>query len=83
LVIDDAGADAWWDEPVREDGKTIGWVTSGGYGHSVGKSLALAYIPADRARAGLAFTVEILGEQRPARIAFEPLFDPAGERMRG
>jgi dimethylglycine dehydrogenase len=36
---------------------------------------------AERGEAGL-FAVEIMGERRPARIALEPPFDPAGERMR-
>lgn len=64
--------------------RVVGWVTSGGYGHWVRLSLAQAYIPfalADRADEDL-FQVEILGRRYPARIALEPPFDPAGERMR-
>ena len=60
-------------------------MTSGGYGHSVGLSLAQGYLPAalaERDEAGL-FEVEILGVRRPARIAVEPPFDPDGTRMRG
>src|SRR5262245_34410159 len=63
----------------------VGWVTSGGYAHHVGKSLAQGYVPAALAEnqsEGL-FEVEILGHRRPARINVEPLFDPAGEKMRG
>ena len=72
------------DEPIWHDGKVIGWVTSGGYGHYVDRSLAQGYIPADsgrRLRDG-AFEIEILGERRKASILSEPLFDPAGARMR-
>jgi dimethylglycine dehydrogenase len=58
-------------------------VTSGGYAHHVGKSIALAYVPAELARANSGFEIEILGERRVATIAAEPLFDPRGERMRG
>jgi dimethylglycine dehydrogenase len=83
LVVDAADADAWFDEPVRQDGKTVGWVTSGGFGHSVGRSLALAYLPAERVQSNAAFTVDILGEHRAAVIAPEPVFDPTGARMRG
>lgn len=83
LMIDAHDADAFGDEPVRLDGTTIGWITSGGYGHTVGKSLAMAYIQADRVGTTSGLTVDILGEPRPATIAPEPPFDPAGERMRG
>jgi len=62
----------------------VGWVTSGGYGHFVGKSLAQAYVPAALSGSGEGglFEIEILGNRYPARIALEPPFDPAGERMR-
>ena len=59
-------------------------MTSGGYAHFVGKSLAQGYVPAALANdesAGL-FEVEILGHRRPARINVEPLFDPDGGKMR-
>ncbi len=60
----------------------VGWVTSGGYGHSVDQSIALGYVPAARAEASSGFAVEIIGERRPAvRLTHAP-FDPAGARMR-
>jgi len=63
----------------------VGWVTSGGYAHFVEKSMAQGYVPAalsEDASDGM-FEIEILGQRRPARIAVEPPFDPAGEKMRG
>jgi dimethylglycine dehydrogenase len=83
LVIDASDADVVGDEPVRRDGKAIGWVTSGGYAHHVQASVALAYIPRELAVAGATFHVEILDEMRPATLIAEPLFDPTGARMRG
>ena len=71
---------------VRDgDWRVVGWVTSGGYAHFVERSLAQGYVPAALAgdEAPGRFEIEILGDRRPARIALEPLFDPAGERMRG
>jgi dimethylglycine dehydrogenase len=62
----------------------VGWVTSGGYAHYVGKSMAQGYVPAALAEDesdGL-FEIEILGQRRPARINVEPPFDPGGEKMR-
>ena len=69
---------------VEGDWRVVGWVTSGGYGHHVGLSLAQGYIPAALAEhdgEGV-FEVEILGKRCPARIALEPPFDPQGTRMR-
>jgi dimethylglycine dehydrogenase len=86
FVVDartDAGAaDAIGDEPVWHDGAVVGWITSGGYGHCAGASIAMGYVPAALSSARSGFEIEILGERRAARIAPEPLVDPAGERMR-
>lgn len=64
--------------------RVVGWVTSGGYAHHVEKSLAQGYVPAALAEDeshGM-FEIEILGKRRPARINVQPLFDPAGDKMR-
>jgi dimethylglycine dehydrogenase len=39
-------------------------------------------VPADLARPEATFELEIIGRRRPARLLTEPVFDPAGERMR-
>ena len=82
FAVDAEGADAIGDEPIWQDGKVVGWVTSGAYGHSVGTSLALGYVPKASADAASGFEIEIIGERRPARRLDAPLFDPAGTRMR-
>jgi dimethylglycine dehydrogenase len=83
FVVDAADADAIGDEPVWHDGKVVGWITSGGYGHCVGKSIAIGYVPKDLAQAASGFEIEILGDRRAAGLAPQPLYDPAGSRMRG
>jgi dimethylglycine dehydrogenase len=82
LAVGAGDADAFTDEPVWHDGRVVGWTTSGGWGHVVGKSIALAYIPPAIAREDAPLEVEILGERRAARVAPRPLFDPDGARMR-
>jgi dimethylglycine dehydrogenase len=82
FTVDAGDADAIGDEPVWHDGTVVGWITSGGYGHYVGKSIALGYVPTGLASAPSGFEIEILGERRPAQVAREPLHDPSGERMR-
>ena len=80
--VDAADADAIGDEPIWHDGKVVGWVTSGAYGHSVQRSLALGYIPAGLADVGSGFEIEIIGERRKAERLIAPAFDAGGLRMR-
>ena len=82
LVLDDPRSVALGSEPVRMGDEILGRVTSGGYGYTVERSIAYAYVPAGSAEAGREVEVEIFGEWVPGRIAEEPLWDPAGERIR-
>jgi 4-methylaminobutanoate oxidase (formaldehyde-forming) len=83
LVLEEPRAIALGSEPVRIDGELVGRVTSGGYGYTVERSIAYAYVPARHAEAGTPVEVEIFGEWAGGEVAPEPLFDPAGERLRG
>ncbi|MFL5679755.1 MAG: FAD-dependent oxidoreductase [Chloroflexota bacterium] len=82
----DEPGDVIGDEPIWHDGKVVGWVTSGGYGHHVKQSIALGYVPTELATPDAGgngqFEIEIIGRRRPARLQPEPLFDPQGLRMR-
>jgi dimethylglycine dehydrogenase len=82
----DDPADVIGDEPIWHHDEVVGWVTSGGYLHSAGASLALGYVPAALASpdgpGGEGFEIEIIGRRRPARLQPEPMFDPTGARMR-
>jgi dimethylglycine dehydrogenase len=82
FVVDADDADVIGDEPIWHDGRVVGWVTSGGYGHYVDASLAQGYVPAELANCSGGFQIEIIGERRPARIQAAPLFDPEARRMR-
>jgi dimethylglycine dehydrogenase len=81
LVVD-SERDVVGDEAVMDGATCVGHVTSGGYAHSCGVSVALAYARTGLAAGGTALAVEINGEMRPARVAAEPLYDPSGARMR-
>ncbi|HVS76733.1 MAG TPA: FAD-dependent oxidoreductase [Steroidobacteraceae bacterium] len=82
FAVSAADADAIGDEPIRHDGRVVGWVTSGAYGHRVGRSLALGYVPAAVAAASEGFEIEIIGERRPAERLATCAYDPGGARMR-
>ncbi len=80
--VEATDADAIGDEPIWHDGKTVGWVTSGAFGHRVGHSLALGYVPAALAKAETGFEIEIIGERHKAHRLAGPAFDGSGKLMR-
>ena len=82
VEIDATDADAAGFEPVKCDGRMVGYVTSGAYGHWVGRSLALAYVDREVVAAGPALTVDVIGEPRAARLLDVPAYDPQGLRLR-
>ena len=81
LVLDDPRSVCLGNEPVRIAGHVVGRVTSGGYGFSVGRSIAYAYLPPDVA-IGTRGEVDVFGTWVGFEVAREPLFDPAGSRIR-
>ena len=84
LVVETDDIDCSWDEPILDtDGNCVGQVTSGGFGHSTGHSIAIGYVEADQAAAGNLLQIEILGNIHKAVVQGEALHDPTGRRMRG
>ena len=82
LDIDADDADASGYEPVWSDGELVGFVTSGGYGHTIKKSLAMALVNADLAKEGTKLSVHIVGVERQATVIAPSPYDPAGHVMR-
>jgi glycine cleavage system aminomethyltransferase T/glycine/D-amino acid oxidase-like deaminating enzyme len=82
LVLEDPRRVALGNEPVRVGGDMVGRVTTGGYGYTVERSIAYAYLPAALAAAGTEVAVEIFGRWVEGEVAAEPLLDQAGERIR-
>jgi len=82
FVVDADDADVSADEPIFDGDDVVGWVTSGGYAHWSQASVALGYLPTELVEPGREFTIEIIGQRRPAVLQAEALYDPAGERMR-
>jgi dimethylglycine dehydrogenase len=82
FVVDAPHADVTGYEVVLKDGQAVGHVTSGGWGHAVGTSIACGYVPADLARDGETFKIDILGVECDARITGKALYDPEGLKLR-
>ena len=82
LVVDADNADAHGLEPVYADGeRPVAYISSGGYGHTIERSIALAYLPVEHSAVGTELTIGILGDRRRAVVSAQPLLDPAGERL--
>lgn len=84
LTLADDRTIALGNEPIRLRGldTIVGWVASGGYGYSVGRSIAFAYLPVEYAVLGMELEIEIFAEKVSAVVEQSPLYDPKGERIR-
>ncbi len=69
-------------EAVYAGDRVLGRVRSGGYGYTVKKNIALAYLPLDLAKVGTPLEIDIFGERYPAQVVPTALFDPKGERVK-
>jgi glycine cleavage system aminomethyltransferase T len=82
LTLDDLSAVVLGKEPIRAGGRVVAYVTSAGYGYSIGRCIAYGYLPIELASEGTVVEIEYLGERYPASVSAEPLVDPKGERLR-
>lgn len=83
MIVDAPHADVVGYEAISKDGIVVGNVTSGAFGHAVGKSLAVGYVEAALARDGEEFIIDILGQACKAMVTAKALHDPQGARLRG
>jgi len=82
FVIEAKNADVIGDEPLFHKGEVAGFVTSGGFAHASGVSVAMGYVKADLADEEEGWTVELFAEMLEARMQKQPLFDSNASRMR-
>jgi 4-methylaminobutanoate oxidase (formaldehyde-forming) len=81
IVLADPRSVALGNEPVRVGDEICGRVTSGGYGYTVQRSIAYAYLPA-QVEIGSEVEIDVFGSWIAGEVADEPLYDPIGERVR-
>ncbi len=82
MEVDATDADASGYEPVWADGRRVGYVTSGDYGHTVGMSLAMALVEPGHTEVGTELAVHVVGEERSCRVIEPSPYDPRGAAMR-
>ena len=81
-VIDTDGIDVAHDEAILKDGTPVGYVSSGGYAHHVGQSMAMGYVATEFAAPGTTLQVEILGRFYDAEVLSGLIYDANGVYMR-
>jgi dimethylglycine dehydrogenase len=74
VEIGESGAWIWGNEAVLSDDRAVALTLSAGYGHRVGKSIALAFLPVELSEPGTALEVEVLGQRLAARVVRMPLY---------
>ena len=69
-------------EPILDGERTLGYVTSAGWGATVAESIAYAYQPVEDSKVGTRVSIHSEGRREEATVADEPLFDPTMARLR-
>ena len=81
FLLQDPDAMAYHNEPIWRDGAIVGTVTSGNYGHTLGGSVAMGYVPVEGGFDG-EFEIDIAGRRVPAKASLSPMYDPKALRVR-
>ena len=82
IVLSDDSMFIFGGEAVYAGGRLAGRVRSGGYGYTVGKNIALSYLPLELTTEGTPVEVEVFGELIHAQVTADVLYDPEGKRLR-
>ncbi len=82
LVTDDPSVILVGKEPLLDDGSPVGYVTSAGYGATLGESILYGYLPVEMAEPGTALAVHSEGADHPVMVVSEPRFDPEMARLK-
>ena len=83
MIVEVDGRDVVGDEAIMSAGACVGHVTSGGFAHHIGKSMALGYVGTAHAAGGQRLEIEIDGQMWPATVVDTAVYDPEGTKMRG
>ena len=82
MVVENEVASAHAGDPIYAGSELVGVVTSGEYGHTIGKNLALGFVDGKYAAPETRLEVSVIGTRSPAVVVPEPIFDPTHERAR-
>ena len=73
-------------EPIIRDGKIVGFLSSGAYGHHLGGAMGLGYVPCKGQTAaevlGSTYEIDVAGTRVKAEVSLKPMYDPSGGRAK-
>jgi 4-methylaminobutanoate oxidase (formaldehyde-forming) len=87
FLLEDPEPLLYGSEPIYRDGELVGYLRSGGYGHTLGGAVGLGSVEnqegvsADFVKSGR-YEIAVAGVRYPARASLRPMYDPKGERVR-
>ena len=87
FALDDPEPLLYHNEPIYRNGETVGYLTSGNYGHHLGRAIGLGYVnnpdgvTADWVKEGT-YEIEVACERFPGQASLRPLYDPKAERVK-
>ena len=86
FTVDDPAVILLGRETIYRNGTRVGWLSSGGFGHTVGKPIGMGYVRAEGVDEGFLtsgdYELEVASDRVPARLHLGPLYDPKGERVK-
>lgn len=86
FLVRDPAAAIFHNEAILRDGQIVGPVTSGNYGHALGGSVALGYVPcsgeSETDLLSSRYEIEVAGRRYAAEASLAPMYDPQSARMR-
>ena len=87
FVVDDPDVILLGRETLYRDGKRVGWLSSAGFGHTIGKPIGYGYVRNpdgvdDTYLQSGQYELEVATVRVPCRIALAPLYDPKMERIK-
>ena len=88
LRLEDPDAHLHHGEPLLRDGRIVGFLTSGAYGHALGGPVGMGYVPCTHPGEPAAdmlassYEIEVAGRRLPAQASLKPMYDETSERMR-
>jgi len=87
FALDDPAPLLYHNEPIYRDGTVVGYLSSGNYGHALGRAIGLGYVnnpdgvDAEFVKAGR-YEIEVAGTRFAATASLRPMYDPKSERVR-
>ena len=82
MTLDDPDAVILGKEPILHGDRVLGYVTSAGYGYTIGRGISYGYLPVENSKFGTKLDVLYFGQRLPVTVTSEPLYDPGMERLK-